>query len=394
MLTGDLTRHLWGKAGEGSGDVHPLVCHLVDVGVVAEALLAHALPRSLVDRLTGSGGQPDLAAWCALHDLGKASPAFQAKRRDLAEAVQADGLVIGHLRSPERAPHGLVTRWTLPDLLVQKGGDSVGAEHVGDVVSAHHGRFPGTSQVLAPNRRLEGRAGWADVRHALVELVFDLFGAQPPRGPLGPGDAVLLAGLCSVADWIGSNLDWFPYAPAGLDNLSTYADGARKAAAAVPRALLWEPWQAKPRSFVEGFATEPRPLQREAEVLAARVDGPTLVVIEAPMGEGKTEAALLIAEHLAANVGYGGFYFALPTQATANQMLDRLRNFLAPTDPAEVVNLGSPDGSVGGRTSSDASNAASWLRSRPVERSGTRWRRTACSVPRYGGKWSVSTGGR
>lgn len=59
-----------------------------------------------------------------------------------------------------------------------------------------------------------------------------------------------------------------------------------------------------------------------------------------------------------------------------------------------VVNLDSPDGSVGGRTSSDASNAASCLRSRPVERSGTRWRRTACSVPRYGDRWSVSTGGR
>ena len=30
---------------------------------------------------------------------------------------------------------------------------------------------------------------------------------------------VLLAGLCSVPDWIGSNADWFKYATAATDRL-------------------------------------------------------------------------------------------------------------------------------------------------------------------------------
>jgi len=57
------------------------------------------------------------------------------------------------------------------------------------------------------------------------------------------------------------------------------------------------------------------------------------------MGEGKTEAALQLAQALATTVGYGGFYVALPTQATANQMLGRLALFLGKTLPGAVVQL-------------------------------------------------------
>ena len=81
------------------------------------------------------------------------------------------------------------------------------------------------------------------------------------------------------------------------------------------------------------------PLQVEVEGLAATLDGPALFIIEAPMGEGKTEAALLLAQALAFAVGYGGFYFALPTQATANQMLERLVAFLAGSLGTGTVNL-------------------------------------------------------
>ncbi|MHB1504472.1 MAG: CRISPR-associated helicase Cas3' [Acidimicrobiales bacterium] len=334
-----LSRHLWGKAGGGAGEFHPLVCHLVDVGVVAESLLAYSLPRSLVERLTSVGSLSDLGAWCALHDLGKASPAFQAKRPDLAAAVEADGPVVGHPTNPDRAPHGLVTRWTLVELLEERGGDRGVAEQLGDVVSAHHGTFPSSAQVLARREQLAGRGLWVDARRDLVERVFGIFDAQPPGAALRPAEAALLAGLCSVADWIGSNRAWFPYAPTGPDDLPSYVERARSRAAQARQALRWEPWQAKPRSFRESFSVGPRPLQREAEVLAKHVDGPTLVLIEAPMGEGKTEAALLIAEHLAAHVGYGGFYFALPTQATANQMLSRLRNFLTSSEQGDVLNL-------------------------------------------------------
>ncbi|MFM7727978.1 MAG: hypothetical protein ACKO7B_14855, partial [Flavobacteriales bacterium] len=53
--------------------------------------------------------------------------------------------------------------------------------------------------------------------------------------------------------------------------------------------------------------------------------GPSLVVIEAPMGEGKTEAALSCA------FGTRGVYLAMPTHATSNALFPRLTAFLEAT---------------------------------------------------------------
>ena len=57
------------------------------------------------------------------------------------------------------------------------------------------------------------------------------------------------------------------------------------------------------------------------------------------MGEGKTEAAMYLADRFAARLGQRGCYFALPTQATSNQMFTRVREFLKGRYPDNIVNL-------------------------------------------------------
>ena len=57
-----------------------------------------------------------------------------------------------------------------------------------------------------------------------------------------------------------------------------------------------------------------------------------LTIIEAPMGEGKTEAALYTANLLCRKYHLPGVYMALPTQATSNQMYTRVSRFLHDCD--------------------------------------------------------------
>jgi CRISPR-associated endonuclease/helicase Cas3 len=85
-----------------------------------------------------------------------------------------------------------------------------------------------------------------------------------------------------------------------------------------------------PESFAELFPSlrTPNPLQQQAFNLVRDSVGPCLLLIEAAMGEGKTEAALSATEAWASALGYRGTYFALPTQATSNQMFSRVRAFL------------------------------------------------------------------
>ena len=136
-------------------------------------------------------------------------------------------------------------------------------------------------------------------------------GVPPPRRA-----GVLLSGLIVWADWIASNEELFPLRWTGED-WPEYLDLSKLAArAAVERLGLRRvnPWRGID-SFSRAWPDlrEPRPIQREAEHLSASTH-PGLTIIEAPMGEGKTEAALYIATQLMKRGG--GLYVALPTAAT------------------------------------------------------------------------------
>jgi len=340
-------RVLWGKWGldKASVAVHPLICHMLDVGAVAEATWRDVLPAparsaiAAVLQVDEDDAQRWLALLAAAHDLGKCSPSFQVQRPEIMQVLESAGFPC--LLGAPPARHEIVTTATLPALLVADLGFSNAlARRVSTVVGGHHGVFPSGRDVddVTVGKAI-GRGAWVTARRGLICGLARLLDvpSSAPTGQLDNSAAMLVAGFVSVADWIGSNERWFPYARpdyrivGDTDDLADYLEQSRARARRALDELAWAvptPAVAHP-SFEELHGKAPRPMQAATVDLAARLAGPGLVLMEVPTGEGKTEAALTLADRWAADLGTRGFYIAMPTMASSNQLFTRARQFLA-----------------------------------------------------------------
>lgn len=354
----DVLAMFWGKLGSGSYpvDSHPVMCHLIDVGNITHELWARCLHAGFQTWMSGELGITSeeagkvVAFWVALHDIGKLSPAFQQKSLEAKatlQSLQFDFRITGN-----GVPHGIVSAAVLPELLrSQLGLPKALGNQIAQAVGGHHGRFcdVGTRRAVASNDRELGSPLWHSTRAdvcAQLRRAFDVpEKADWNQSQLSSAFLMALAGLTTVADWIGSMSEFFP--PAGVEiRWEQYATCSRKAARRAVDELGWSGWEppGKSKSLPELFpfitAESQRPLQTAvANLVAGQSIDPTLVVIEAPMGEGKTEAAMMLADHWAASSQQRGIYFALPTMATSNQMFGRVREFLKHRYPEQQVNL-------------------------------------------------------
>jgi CRISPR-associated endonuclease/helicase Cas3 len=343
---------------------------VLDVVACAERLLLH-VRRDRLAALAAAIALPEDAAlpwllfFVALHDLGKATPPFQIKVQSRRDALTQMGLDF-----PDRdEPHGNLSVPLATAVLAARGVPAPLGRWVARAVGAHHGEFVSLAHLGGLERQkgvalpvYAGKAAlWTDLRAQLVEVLADACGIGPATPhPMTPASLAArhafvadLAGLTTVADWLGSNADVFEYvappaSPAG------YLTLAQKRAI---RGLDDAGWRRPPvspgRGFHKLFNKSPWPLHKAVETLIPTLAGPSLVVVEAPMGEGKTEAALMIFDALAAR-GATGLYFALPTQATSNQIFGRVERFLRAAFPAEIHGLHLVHGDAGLSESYDA----------------------------------------
>lgn len=330
------------------GDYHPLVCHMADVAAVALALWDDVLPANSRRLLSRGWGLEEPAAreWfglvAGLHDFGKASKQFQAKDANAQARFQGTGLSAAtNLPDPG---HGLRSTFLLPDALEALGVAPHVARQMATITGGHHGRFLTYERSDASSAALDERfdhEGWTALRNGLWSAFVALFDlAVPPTTPLAAAPAMFLAGVVSVADWIGSIESVFTWDAAGGGNLTTYFARVRAVAREVLRSEHWLTPDFDPQATFEALFSgkQPRPLQSAAVELAAGLDDTSLAIIESPMGEGKTEAAFYLANHWEAR-GVRGSYIALPTQATANQMHQRVTEFLQARAAGSAVNL-------------------------------------------------------
>ncbi len=345
---------LWGKAdpdvhltftdpASKGAQWHPLICHVLDVAAVAEEMLAHRLPGRLLRWLAHTLGADTTTslAWLTffvgLHDLGKATPAFQRKWAPFGETAQRLGLDLPPLA---KAPHG-----TMTVVLADEVGllPSPFARRMLRAVGAHHGAFPTADEVRQANQKHERgkNEGWVQARRAYVHALgqFSALAQGPAPQTSEHAFFLVLAGLTTAADWVGSIAHIFQYRP-NPGSLESYGLLARaRAKEALDRVQWTSPPPAVARSFEALFGFQPRAVQTVVGTAVRDARTPTLLIVEAPMGEGKTEAALYAADQLGLSSGHGGLFIGLPTQATSNQMFKRVRNFLDAAYPGAPANL-------------------------------------------------------
>jgi CRISPR-associated endonuclease/helicase Cas3 len=346
-------RFLWAKTAAGANpDWHPLVLHLLDVAASADAILALE-PESTRLRMARILGLPwpEARPWLLLviacHDIGKACPPFQQKWPPL---LPGTGLRLPRA-SNTTVHHAFVSQLALADILIQLYGWQEGlADLVADAVGCHHGeraseKAKGVARLAIECGNVGVRQDWRDARSSIVRALSDVFRpTTPPAKPtLNGPDFMLLAGLTSFADWIGSNEEYFRFGePDACNDLAGWfakrGDVANQALAAIgwgARTAL----SSSEQSFEEIFARTPRPLQRAMVEEMRTVEEPAVLLVEAPMGEGKTEAAFFAHLELQRLFGHRGMYVALPSKATGNAMFTRTREFLESRGANRIVDL-------------------------------------------------------
>ena len=340
----------WGKARPGGGtgaDYHPLPYHSLDVAAVGEVYLT-AHPRLLGFFAEALGLSPAstlrwLTFWLALHDLGKFSLAFQGLRDDLVCRLQRREATLSYT-----IRHDSLGALVWKDrLLAQRDVLGLGAnagkrlKHLMPwvlAVTGHHGEPPrldiGTVDLHFHETDIDAAAQFVAAARRLLLPQDALDGALAlDKGLERTGKKLSwwLAGLTVLADWIGSNTEFFRYRDEEIP-LERYWRDARNAA---KKALLASGVLPQPRGVARtlpqlfgwaatGETRTPTPLQAWATNVSL-LDTPQLFLLEDVTGAGKTEAALMLAHRLIQGGHADGIYFGLPTMATANAMLPRVQ---------------------------------------------------------------------
>lgn len=357
---------MWAKTPKAAEDAisashyHTVLGHLLDVAAVADAVLElepETTRLAYAQDWYGSYAlwievKPWLLAIIALHDIGKVSPAFQ-KMWPIGKArVEKRGFKCETLAA--YTAHGPIGQCILKQYLPKffQDVDPIGSDSrtkislIASAVACHHGfRFSNKDTSDISSSIGSKNTPWPELQRDTVAFVLDLFDCiqAPTLTEVSAAAFQRLAGLTSFADWIASNSQHFPMqSHIDIDDIGKYYHSRLTIARKVLEDMGWQeriPLRDQVSSFAELFPFAPRPLQSAIETLTQNVDAPCLLLIEAPMGEGKTEAAFLAHVNLQSQLQHRGLYVALPTQATSNAMYQRTKTFLASLQVNQTIDL-------------------------------------------------------
>lgn len=281
-----------------------VLSHCQIVGFVARAMIKR-MPNWLREAMFPEGAELIAAA----HDIGKVSPTFQNKIYSALTQKNESVLSLLKTFNPE-----IEKQWGGHAGVSQATVEAYGVgRYVPEILGQHHGFSPNVAMYQATCESFGGQV-WQEQRTALLAQLKQALRCDFPvvNNAL---QAKLLAGLTTVSDWIGSG----PLFDDPDDNRPEKIEQALDAAGYLQPQLKLD------LSFFEVFGFTPKDTQIK---LIAAANQPGVFVLEAPMGLGKTEAALYAAYQLLEKKLATGIYFALPTQLTSDKIHERVNAFL------------------------------------------------------------------
>lgn len=352
--------NIWAKKNNDSDSMRwlPLQQHIIDSFNVSGLLWEHWFSehqKSIIIESLSEKSEDEAKKLVqflgAVHDIGKAIPSFQSKKSTFSGVMDIDELLLEKLEqsgfegiSQKNFLNSCKTHHSVASqaLLLKFG---VNADIV-SIVGGHHGKpgdsksdiveqigsFP-THYFQNENKNDNVHKKWEECQEDIFNWILDRVGYSSTKDiPLVKKPAqILLSGLLIMADWIASNEVFFPLFDIenngiGIDQKSRLMNGW----GGWFKTFLWNP---EPIDDIEIFFRHrfgfiPRTIQYSFLNVANESNLPGIYILEAPMGVGKTEAALGAAEIISAKLGQGGVFFGLPTQATSNGIFPRIEEWL------------------------------------------------------------------
>ncbi|WFC04537.1 CRISPR-associated helicase Cas3' [Lactiplantibacillus pentosus] len=367
-----LAQSLWAKKRSDDGQwlYLPLVVHLKDCENTISWLFNHWLSDGQRRQLSEATSEADMQKLVKFlgftHDVGKASAAFQTKPAYNGDE-QLDQLLIERLvqngfksfdgirlHHRDQSPHALAGEAILESFGVNKT--------VGAIIGAHHGKpaskVPNdqikyyTANYYQSDNDTDIQAPWRQVQRELVEYGLHTAGYRDVTEipTLNQPEAVILTGLLIMADWLASSefMDGDRTKPLFPLIKTTQSMTTIDLQARFQRAITtwqlddeWIPAQVDQMSdpYQVRFGFHARPVQAAITRALDATTDPGMAIIEAPMGIGKTEIALIAVEQLARITGRDGLYMGLPTQATTSAMFARVNDWLKRVAADQTVHL-------------------------------------------------------
>ncbi|NNF99389.1 MAG: CRISPR-associated helicase Cas3' [Desulfobacteraceae bacterium] len=259
----------------------------------------------------------------ACHDIGKWSPGFLQM---CPVWLEREGLKIISARNAWEAQagtrHEKHSQDSIQLLLQSRGFRQSEATAWAIIAGAHHGKMHRQDHNKPKDIEFLLADIWHSQRLQVINTIEAQFGGKIQSISLKKDDPIVpwLMGLTSVADWIGSDENHFPVKHGLCEK-----DGKKSARLAIESIGLCKPWIKKDLWFEDIFGFNANEMQLKAQSVITK---PGIYIIEAPMGLGKTEAALACAYELLQSGQASGLYFALPTQLTSNRIHLRVSGFV------------------------------------------------------------------